>query len=76
MIRLSFSAWFTGAVGLIGLVASATIAINVSAGIYPPWAAWPGFLVGLIPMAGITALAHDIRHAHREEPRKIHQIGG
>lgn len=76
-IRLALSAWFTVALSLVGFIASATIAINVAHGGYPTWAAWPGFLVGLIPLAGSIALAHDLQHAKREDAgtAKIHRIG-
>lgn len=75
MIRLSYTAWFTAAISVVAFIGSATIAINVAHAQYPTWAAWPGWMVGLVPMAGLVALAHDLRHAQRETNSRIQQIG-
>jgi len=74
MIRWSYSQWNTALVALLAFVGSATLAINVAHGVYPPWLAWPGFLLGALAMIDVSVLVHETK-VERHESR-VQKFGG
>jgi len=75
MIAWSSSQWYVALVALLALIGSATVAVNVAHGIYPPWAAWPGWALSLLTTGGVGVLAHETRRT-RQYDTKIHRLGG